>query len=429
LGFTGGCFFLTYVVGRKIFSRSVAVVGAIAFLFLPIQVMFADAILLDVPLLFFVLLACWLLLSRPLDSFPKTIGLAAVLGMGMLVKWTYCIFVGPLFVYILARALQERRSDQAWLLRFFLLLFIPIFIALPWYLLHFQALLGDAYSNAVLVARDEGDPLGLTLEAFLYYLEIIVNEYFYLPLFVFVVIGVVRSVKKRLWFPLVVSGLVIVPAYVLFSLVGNKDPRYIYPVLPFFSLFIGYAVRKVGSLRQFVSLFFVFSFVGVQFLAGIFDLGLLSRKIAIPSLHRYVAFYEQCDPPACYFQLDTSWDTRVMGEFVLYNPFSYFGWLPARENWHLDDVALTVAAGDAVYVSLENHIFSHQELLLYYVAVQGKEIEVVATMNDASFVVCDDLACLNELYENYPENNCVFYEQPNATRLYACRLSNASLTN
>lgn len=116
-------------------------------------------------------------------------------------------------------------------------------LAGPWYLSNLDKLKHDFTENTTIAAQQEGDPIGISFESFTYYLRVLLDISYHLPLFIFFLIGFIflcylalfkKNSKKVEYIILVVFLL---SSYLTFSYLANKDARYIIPLLGVASIF------------------------------------------------------------------------------------------------------------------------------------------------------------------------------------------------
>jgi hypothetical protein len=198
----------------------------------------------------------------------------AILGIvfasfAQLTKWYAFIYLLVPLAFSLMPKIMEIRAK--YVLRLFLITAIFLAICLPWYVVNYQELV----NSSVLFSRpDFGDPQKLlSLQNILYYPVSLLNYQIISLFFVWLIISIaVIFDRKSNWKELRVVGLEVLVAYLVFTFViGNKNPRYSMPVLPFVALIMAYGFEylKTFSQKFFVigtsaifglSLFFISSF-------------------------------------------------------------------------------------------------------------------------------------------------------------------------
>ncbi len=419
-------YFFTYLIGKKIFSRTTGITAALITLFLPINYIFSRDYLLDIPLTAWVLLTLYFLLQNPFTEKNKSIILGILLGCGFLIKWTFGAFIfGPIIFLILKPIFSISYSDPSAeqsvkqirenrLINIVFTLFFAALIACPWYLTNIFNFFRDAYQNANIIPLVEKDPIPESVQYFLYYFEIILNEYLYLPLFLLIIFGIYKLIKSKQISIIFYFFSILIPVYIIFTAIQNKDPRYIFPIIPFFSILISYGIITINKFWKKILFFiFILGYLGIQFLGSIFNLGYLSNKIAIPSLNRYIVFYHP-EPPPIYFQENSAWISSVLGEWVLYNPFSYFGRLPRKEDWHIEEIAKQVSDQDKVFIDVDNDVYFNKGLLEYFIQTDRNTPWPVPTQAEADISITKyPVDCKQEAISQYI--------LPNKKEIFVCK--------
>jgi len=155
-----------------------------------------------------------------------------VCGLGMLVKWTFpVILVGPAVVYAVTRA----RPVRWWIT----VAGVGALLCGPWYLASLDSTVPFILEASVGEgARAYGADQRTALEETGYYLLTILGDLFWLPLAVFVLVGVGRAAREdgRELLPLLAAA--IAPP-LLFSLLANKEIRYLLPIVPVLGVLAG----------------------------------------------------------------------------------------------------------------------------------------------------------------------------------------------
>ncbi|MEI6222576.1 MAG: glycosyltransferase family 39 protein [bacterium] len=412
---TWGTTVLTYLLGKKLFSSRVGIIAAGVTLFLPITTSFSKDYMLDIPLTFFFLLATYLLLENPYISTKKAIFTGAILACGMLTKWTFAAFIILPFLLTTVQSFHSAEKTKAWLKNTSTMALTVLLLAAPWYITHLSEFLRDAQFNAFIVPKAEHDPVPGSAVYFLYYLSVILNEYLYLPLFTLLVIGVAKLRRSKQKKATILSLGTLACTYFLFTLISNKDPRYLFPCIPFFALIIAFAINSIPHRGKKLAVLTCISiFLLIQFLGNTIDLNYFSTKIAIASPTRYIAFFTPADAPE-YFKEKQILDAPILGEITFYNPFSYFSHLPRQENWHIKEIIADWVNNDNITIDVDNDIFFNKTLLLYEAEQQHKIVKEPSVNTPATRLICAQSRC--------PElPNCTPYLLPNNKTILSCPL-------
>jgi 4-amino-4-deoxy-L-arabinose transferase-like glycosyltransferase len=241
--------FATYALGRRLDRPRTGVAAAFLVGMYPILYGLSRHYLLDIPLVAMVTLAlCFLLYSDDFRRLGPSVLLGVSLGLGMLTKWTFGLFVSaPLVVSVQAMLLRTspRRLRNACLA-----VGLGGLIAGPWYLYHLEYLRSFVRIGGLNAAALEGDPAVRSLEAWTYYADALVNHHLFVPFAALFVVGLVLFLARcGLTRPvLVLLAWVIVP-YVVLSNFVNKDIRYMLPCLPALSLITALGLGQIRSAK------------------------------------------------------------------------------------------------------------------------------------------------------------------------------------
>jgi|GEM_PF-5732579 len=368
----GVTYSLCFILGKKFFSYPVALVGAVLFLFTPLVTHLGHDFLLDMPLTMWVLAFYLVALAHPEKKDANALLFGLIFGFGMMTKWTFVLYAVGAVGVVLFRI-------QGWgkevFRRGFIAALVAIIVAGGWYGLHTPTVWSDFRHQVKVIAVNEGDPAFGTFDFFFYYLGSLCNDYINLGGVLLALFGLLAFWKKKSskkW----LAFFAIIPAVVGMTLITNKDPRYILPILPLVTLLIAYGIAQTkGFMRGGIVLLVGWITVS-QFFAGLGVGPFPQQKITIPSPIRYIAWYDKKDPPIYFAENHVVYPTRV-GEVNVYNPFSYMGRTPRRENWHEYEIAklLVPNAKNTTKVKFcllsENMPFFNNDALSYPLARQG----------------------------------------------------------
>ena len=191
--------------------------------------------LLDLPQSALVSFSVYLILhSEYFFRRKRTLFFGAVAGLAMLVKWTYFIYIVPLIMIGVVYRLNDRKKTGAWpggkynVIHAFL---ICLFLALPWYLAALPRLWGKVVQYGFKQGTLEGDPTGFSIGALLYYPQALISQ-ITLPFFLLFLLGAWVLVKQGLKREFTLLGAWFIIPFISFTLLNNKDTRYIISLLP-----------------------------------------------------------------------------------------------------------------------------------------------------------------------------------------------------
>ena len=159
-----------------------------------------------------------LVASRDLTRYAPALTLGLLMGLGLLTKWTYPIFVGPL---VLVAVLRGRRAGPA-----LAAAATALVIAAPWYLMHLNGILEFFASG---VQGGEGHLSAVTgLAGTLFYPKAIVFTVLGLPFAVAAALGAV-VLWRRAPAAALTCCLPVLAAVLVFAGVQTKGPRHVLP--------------------------------------------------------------------------------------------------------------------------------------------------------------------------------------------------------
>jgi len=229
-----------YLIGRRMFDRSTAILAALIVCASPIVVEYSRMFMLDLPLASMVALSVWCLLRT--DDFERPFAsliAGASLGLGMLTKWTFAFYLAAPFLYMAMRSMRVIHYRGRRVLVILASLAAAMLVALPWYAIHIVQILASRGGNF------QGSEYTFVQSAFLYLLEIPgemswpVTILLGAGVFAFFIGTHGRRLFLAVWF---------VTSYLLISLAAVKAPRYAIPlILP---LALGGAAGIIRVLRR-----------------------------------------------------------------------------------------------------------------------------------------------------------------------------------
>lgn len=203
----------------------------------------------------------WALIRTPSLEGKQAHLVGILIGLGMLAKWTYPFFSAvPIFIYMIRS--YRATSRQAFFRRLVIVLAWAIAIAGLWYiraLPDFVKKLGPQLSGEV--AATEGDPSVLSIASLTQYFVYLGKFYFHVPLALFVIAGLIYPAAKRrvfsskpnmvILFSSIASGLFIL------TLIANKDPRYMMPIVPLIIVVSAGVMNRKSAVAAAIALTFV----------------------------------------------------------------------------------------------------------------------------------------------------------------------------
>ena len=316
--------FFTYRIALLNSRPASAAAAGVVVLLLPLVAWTSRETLLDPSLAGWVTLGFFLVVkSEYLHLRGWTLLLGIVLTLGMLTKWTFCLFLIAPIVYSLVRTTDRSRAIRN--------LLDAVLISLPatfwWYLPNLNTLL-DRFRLTSAAAEWEQDPSLVSLWGWIYYPRSLSGYYLFILLsclFVWVLVRILRKGtsgvnKFLLW--TVFGGIL------LLTLLKAKDPRYLMPLAAPVVIILMSEVDKLKARFWTVG---VVAFAFLQFLAVSFSFPLTSGKLAL-------------------FERENDKDYLGMSrEWVLYSS-NYFGVVgpPRVEDWRHADISVHMKNGERI---------------------------------------------------------------------------------
>jgi len=245
----------TYAVGRHLFSAPVGLLAAALCLLMPRLQQLGLDYQLDYPLTALVMVA-FACLTRWRDAkgvaqWGWMVAFGVGFGLALMTKQAALLFLlGPIAWVVLA-SLGQRHWGRV--LQLLVSAIVTICIMVPWLSVNWVFQFSIVGNTNVQSAQAEGDPLLNTLGAWTYYWRDLPAAVSW-PLLLVPLVGLAfmaadwwRTGRSPLSLNGTPSGRVwllvyIASAYLLWSLILNKDPRYIAPYLPALAIFLAWGL-------------------------------------------------------------------------------------------------------------------------------------------------------------------------------------------
>jgi 4-amino-4-deoxy-L-arabinose transferase-like glycosyltransferase len=282
-----------YGLGKQLFNPTVGLWAAAFCQLIPGLYYYRIEFLLDYPLTAFITLGFWLLTRWYFQeendiedqSFLKgkwfaAICFGAAAGLSLMVKQTTIFFLYIPTIWIFIKFIRS----QKWLslLRLLTGLWVSLIIAWPWYSTNWLLILTSGKRASIDSAIAEGDPSLLSLDAWIYYFQVLP----YLLSWVLIIIPILALViyliqtrpslsliKEKLQDPKTVWLLVFLGSgYLLSSININKDARYILPLLPVLSLIIAQCLLLIKNIWWQILPWFTLSLATLLMVYNLFPL-------------------------------------------------------------------------------------------------------------------------------------------------------------
>ena len=204
--------------------------------------------MLDLPLTTFILASCLMLTKSKNLTKTKYVALSLVFAtMAQLTKWYAGIFLFIPYLIAFTESYNQKKWHQ-WNKKDWTIITSSLIgcalIALPWYIINFPDLIRDTlfFSHAHF-----GNPTTkLSLTNFLYYPVLIFNHHIVSIQFIWLIISGIwfvkstQTIKKFILLQIGFSLLVL-------TFLGNKNVRFIMPLIPFLALVMGYGLYQISN--------------------------------------------------------------------------------------------------------------------------------------------------------------------------------------
>lgn len=331
-----------YALGWKIFrNRTLGVLAAALTVTFPHIQWFSREIMIDLEVVAFTTLVMALALaSEQFERRRFAVYLGVAMGFGMLFKWSVLFYVGPPLLWYAIQAFRQAPSPEQRRSRanhFLLAVLIGGTIPWPWYLFRIRELVHYFLPVTQGLGKVEGDPGLWTLDGWLFYLRAMVGWQLFLPFTLLLVIALFLAVRERMPGLGLLAAWLIGP-YLIFSLMANKAPRFMAPLLPAVALMLAwFAVTRTGKHWRWIL------GVGMSVLA-VFQAVMVS--FGIPWIPRSLMI-ARLDRPAFQQRIITCRDGQPAGEteqnwpdgWFVYNQTAYdiYG-PPVRADWHINGI-------------------------------------------------------------------------------------------
>jgi len=317
-------------------SRFSALAGHLA-LMMPLVAWTSRESLLDTTLAGLVAAALFLVVrSRGFEKLGTTLLLGAVCAAGMLLKWTFVLFLLPAVAAGLWMS-RRRMKALANLLCAGLIVLPPV---LAWYLPNLASL-QQRFASTAAASDLEMDPAGLSWLGIIYYPRSLSSYYLFLPL-TLILVWALRSIPGQLRRnPALITAIAtLAGGLLLLTALRSKDPRYIMPLAGPLALVL------VAGLISFPRLLFL--------------------AVTLSALQFGMVSFSPVPLHLTLFSLPNDTDFASMRQEWVWFATDYFGVTgpPRHGDWRYDDILQAVQNGDLVGFLPDSATFHGSALLL-----------------------------------------------------------------
>lgn len=235
-------FVSTYYLGKYYFNKYVGLTAVMIIACTPMIIGQSHEYQLDLPLTAVSALTwCLLIYSNNFNNLWTSFLLGAAITVGFLTKWMFPVFIiTPLLITIvLSLAQMIKNRNYRILINISIAGIIPLVFAGKWYWKFHQYLTSDFFASGVNAGKNEGDPQRFTA-SIIWYFKHLTGDSLFIPLSIMLAVGLLLMIRKsrlqRYWHVIAILAIPVV----VFSLIPNKDIRYIMPILVPSALIISY---------------------------------------------------------------------------------------------------------------------------------------------------------------------------------------------
>ncbi|MBI2597551.1 glycosyltransferase family 39 protein [Candidatus Daviesbacteria bacterium] len=235
-----------YLYAYQLFkNRLTAFLSATIFSFLPNIYALSREFLLEIPLVTMVLSSLFFLEKS--DNFhnkKNTILFSYLLALALSIKWTALVFIFIPVIFKLKKMLPliEWKNLS-------LSLIIVLLINLPWYMNNLPIIL---YAAKITATPEVSDPQTIiSYESFKYYLFMMTNfQMTWLGMLVFIISLIYFILKKRHQSLFLLLTFLFI--YLVFTLIGNKDLRYIIFLAPVATMIMAFFLTDLSNKQSLI---------------------------------------------------------------------------------------------------------------------------------------------------------------------------------
>ena len=243
----------SFFIGKKLYNVKAGLIISFIISTIPIHSLLMRDYLIDFSLSAMVALGFVLLLyTENFENIKYSILFGLAFGLGVLTKWSYPIYIFIPFcysLYVFFRKNFYEKKNYTKVKNIVYPLILAIIIALRWYTFSRIKILIPTILMYSKIGPVEGDPSFLSISGLTYYFNIIINDYsfFYFIIFVISIIILIKNFKESKTKTMLLLQIIFI--YVFFTLLSNKDARYILPIYIFLALFVGEFITNLNRRK------------------------------------------------------------------------------------------------------------------------------------------------------------------------------------
>ncbi len=257
--------FSVYGIGNRIFDKKTGVIAALLVSLFPAVFNLQREFLIDfalismVSLTIYCLIACDFFRNR---NYSLLFGIAFALSM--LTKWTAFLFIAGPLIYIVIRMFSnsnkfENKSEQK--RNFIFSLILSLALSGIWYLPNLNTVYDMVLMRTQSLGEYENDPAIFTAQSLLYYFFADIN-YVSIIFFIIFVAGLIALFNKKSSSAVPLYLIIAVP-YLAFTLIRNKDLRYMAPAVISISVIGATYISSIKNKKLLTGAIILISLFGV----------------------------------------------------------------------------------------------------------------------------------------------------------------------
>ena len=235
-------------------DKSTALFTVLIFSLLPQVYIESRLFQLDLPLTVITLASTYFIFkTNGFTDKKNTFIVFILMALAELTKWYAFVYlaVPACFEFFKNNGVQWHQVLKTKLVNVFLGLLIFAGIAAPWYTLNFKSIID--FFNTVSSQGELTDPQNpISIGSLLEYAQLAVAFQTSFIVMGLIIIGILYLIKEKDKNALLYTLGIIVP-FLVFTLIKNKDVRYIMPLIPYYALILGQFLRRLHKNKHFIT--------------------------------------------------------------------------------------------------------------------------------------------------------------------------------
>ena len=205
---------------------------------------------LDLPLIALLLSALYCFIkSKSFTNTKYVILFAIFFSLAQLTKWYgFLYLIAPILMGVMNSGYQFKKQLKKFFINMLIFLLIVCVIAMPWYIFNYEKII--EYSR-IFAEGEIDDPTDLlSLTTLMYYPQRILSHQIFLLPSILTLAGLINLFFKSRTRFIIVFASILIPMF-LFTVIGNKNLRYVMPLTPLFAyLIVDFVYGQIGKVKQ-----------------------------------------------------------------------------------------------------------------------------------------------------------------------------------